>query len=97
MRTQQDKINRYNANKRYYLKEENKKQKREYMKAYSKRPSVIARNKEKYSYANYKENLVKQNERENQEKLKNFVVEITNDLLHSENTTRFTNYNNGGQ
>ena len=97
MKTQQDKINRYNANKRYYLKEENKKQKREYMKAYSKRPSVIARNKEKYSYANYKENLVKQNERENQEKLKNFVVEITNDLLHSENTTRFTNYNNGGQ
>tara|TARA_R110002012_G_scaffold274215_1_gene460417 strand:+ start:1810 stop:2103 length:294 start_codon:yes stop_codon:yes gene_type:complete len=97
MRTQQDKINRYNANKRYYLKEENKKQKREYMKAYSKRPSVVARNKEKYSYANYKENLVKQNERENQEKLKNFVVEITNDLLHSENTTRFTNYNNGGQ
>ena len=97
MRTQQDKINRYNANKRYYLKEENKKQKREYMKAYSKRPSVVARNKEKYSYANYKENLVKQNERENQEKLKNFVVEITNDLLHSENTTRFINYNNGGQ
>ena len=97
MRTQQDKINRYNANKRYYLKEENKKQKREYMKAYSKRPSVVARNKEKYSYANYKENLVKQNERENQEKLKNFVVEITNDLLHSENTTRFTNYNTGGQ
>ena len=96
MRTKQ-KQDRYDANKRYYLKEENKKQKREYMKAYSKRPSVIARNKEKYSYANYKENLVKQNERENQEKLKNFVVEITNDLLHSENTTRFTNYNNGGQ
>ena len=96
MRTKQEQ-DRYDANKRYYLKEENKKQKREYMKAYSKRPSVVARNKEKYSYANYKENLVKQNERENQEKLKNFVVEITNDLLHSENTTRFTNYNNGGQ
>jgi predicted nuclease of restriction endonuclease-like (RecB) superfamily len=93
MRTQQDKINRYNANKRYYLKEENKKQKREYMKAYSKRPSVVARNKEKYSYANYKEKLVqKYLEEQRQEKLKNFVVEITNDLLNAENSDRFVKY-----
>ena len=63
------------------------------MKAYSKRPSVIARNKEKYSYANYKEKLVqKYLEEQRQEKLKNFVKEITNDLLNAENSDRFVKY-----
>lgn len=92
MRTKQEQ-DRYDANKRYYNLLENKKQKREYMKAYSKRPSVIARNKEKYSYANYKEKLVqKYLEEQRQEKLKNFVKEITNDLLNAENSDRFVKY-----
>ena len=92
MRTKQEQ-DRYDANKRYYNLLENKKQKREYMKAYSKRPSVVARNKEKYSYANYKEKLVqKYLEEQRQEKLKNFVKEITNDLLNAENSDRFVTY-----
>ena len=92
MRTKQEQ-DRYDANKRYYNLLENKKQKREYMKAYSKRPSVVARNKEKYSYANYKEKLVqKYLEEQRQEKLQNFVKEITNDLLNAENSDRFVKY-----
>ena len=35
-RTEQDKINRREANRRYYNLEENKEQKREYMKKYNK-------------------------------------------------------------
>ena len=35
-RTEQDKINRREANRRYYSLEENKEQKREYMKKYNK-------------------------------------------------------------
>jgi len=37
MRTEQDKINRREANRRYYNLEENKEQKREYMRKYNKR------------------------------------------------------------
>ena len=37
MRTEQDKINRREANQRYYKLEENKEQKRNYMKTYRKR------------------------------------------------------------
>ena len=44
MRTEQDKINRKDANQRYYRMEENKQQKRDYMKEYRKRPHV----REKY-------------------------------------------------
>ena len=36
-RTEQDKINRKEANQRYYKLEENKQQKRDYMKEYYKR------------------------------------------------------------
>ena len=36
MRTEQDKINRKEANRRYYELEENKEQKREYMRKYNK-------------------------------------------------------------
>ena len=36
-RTEQDKINRREANRRYYSLEENKEQKREYMRKYNKR------------------------------------------------------------
>ena len=40
MRTEQDKINRREANRRYYKLEENKEQKRNYMKAYNKRKKL---------------------------------------------------------
>ena len=45
-RTEQDKINRKEANQRYYKLEENKEQKRNYMKEYAKRPEVKAKAKE---------------------------------------------------
>ena len=48
MRTEQDKINRKEANQRYYQLEENKQQKRDYMKEYAKRPKVKAKAKEYY-------------------------------------------------
>ena len=47
-RTEQDKINRKEANQRYYKLEENKQQKRDYMKAYAKRDHVKARAHEHY-------------------------------------------------
>jgi hypothetical protein len=47
-RTEQDKINRKEANQRYYKLEENKQQKRDYMKEYSQRPHVMAKRHEKY-------------------------------------------------
>ena len=43
MRTEQDKINRKEANQRYYKLEENKQQKRDYMKEYRNRPTVKAK------------------------------------------------------
>ena len=48
MRTEQDKINRKEANQRYYQLEENKEQKRNYMKAYRERPYVKAKYHEYY-------------------------------------------------
>ena len=42
-RTEQDKINRKEANQRYYKLEENKQQKRDYMKEYAKRDYVKAK------------------------------------------------------
>ena len=47
-RTKQDKINRKEANRRYYKLEENKQQKRDYMKNYSKRDYVKAKKHEYY-------------------------------------------------
>ncbi len=47
-RTEQDKINRREANRRYYKLEENKQQKRDYMKAYAKRDYVKAKAHEYY-------------------------------------------------
>ena len=55
-RTEQDKINRREANRRYYKLEENKQQKRDYMKEYNKRPYVIAKRPEKYLKRLIKEN-----------------------------------------
>ena len=40
MRTEQDRINRKEANQRYYKLEENKEQKRDYMKVYREKRSV---------------------------------------------------------
>ena len=48
MRTEQDKINRKEANQLYYKLEENKQQKRDYMKEYQKRDYVKARAHEHY-------------------------------------------------
>ena len=48
MRTPQDIINRKEANQRYYKLEENKEQKREYMKAYRARDYVNAKSHEYY-------------------------------------------------
>ena len=48
MRTLQDIINRKEANQRYYKLEENKEQKRNYSKAYSKRADVKAKAHEYY-------------------------------------------------
>ena len=45
MRTPQDNINRKEANQRYYKLEENKEQKRNYMKAYNKRKKLERENK----------------------------------------------------
>ena len=47
-RTEQDIINRKEANQRYYKLEENKQQKRDYMKEYAKRDYVKARAHEHY-------------------------------------------------
>ena len=47
-RTEQDKINRKEANQKYYKLEENKEQKRNYMKAYRERPYVKAKSHEYY-------------------------------------------------
>ena len=48
MRTEQDIINRKEANQRYYKLEENKEQKRNYMKAYRTRDYVKAKSHEYY-------------------------------------------------
>ena len=48
MRTEQDKKNRKAANQRYYNLEENKQQKRDYMKSYRTRDYVKAKSHEYY-------------------------------------------------
>jgi hypothetical protein len=58
MRTEQDKINRREANQRYYKLEENKEQKREYMRKYNKR-------NKKYLYPHHEEWAIKNGYREN--------------------------------
>ena len=58
MRTEQDKINRREANQRYYKLEENKEQKREYMRKYNKR-------NKKSLYPHHEEWAIKNGYREN--------------------------------
>ena len=78
-RTEQDIINRKEANRRYYELEENKKQKRNYMKAYRERPYVKAKLHEYYIVNKMRWGEIKKSK------------EQDNDLLNAENTERFTN------
>ena len=79
MRTEQDKINRKEANQRYYKLEENKEQKRNYMKAYRERPYVKAKLHEYYVVNKMRWGEIKKAKKQD------------NDLLHAQNTERFTN------
>ena len=78
-RTEQDIINRKEANQRYYKLEENKEQKRNYMKAYRERPYVKAKLHEYYVVNKMRWGEIKKSK------------EQDNDLLNAENTERFTN------
>ena len=96
-RTEQDKVNRKEANQRYYKLEENKQQKRDYMKEYSKRDYVKAKAKEYY-----RNNKLKWGgERQESEAIKNIhedwaekngYRETSNERLNTENSERFINY-----
>ena len=79
MRTEQDKINRKKANRRYYKLEENKEQKRNYMKAYRNRPYVKAKYHEYYIVNKMRWGEITK------------AKQHYNDLLHAQNTERFTN------
>ena len=83
MRTDQDKINRKKANQRYYKLKENKEQKRKYMKAYRDRPYVKAKYHEYYIVNKMHWGEITKTKQQENEK------------LHSTNSERFTNYENG--
>ena len=55
-RTEQDKVNRKEANRRYYKLEENKQQKRDYMKEYAKRDYLQTKQHERYLKKKIKDN-----------------------------------------
>ena len=78
MRTEQDIINRKEANQRYYKLEENKEQKRNYMKAYRERPYVKAKLHEYYIVNKMRWGGITK------------AKEQDNDLLHAQNSERFT-------
>ena len=78
-RTEQDKINRKEANQRYYKLEENKEQKRNYMKAYRERPYVKAKYHEYYIVNKMRWGEITK------------AKEQDNDLLHAKNAERFVN------
>ena len=91
-RTKQDMINRREANRRYYKLEENKQQKRNYMKDYAKRPEVKAKAKEYYrnniieTVSTYTDNYI--------DHLKGKYgqeIEQAEDL-HAQNSERFVNH-----
>ena len=95
MRTEQDKINRKEANRRYYKLEENKEQKRNYMKEYAKRDTVKARahnyyvnNKLKWGGKRTPITTYKHHE---EWAKKNGYRETSNEQLHIENSKRFVN------
>ena len=96
-RTEQDKINRKEANQRYYKLEENKQQKRDYMKEYSKRDYVKAKAKEYYRNNKLKwggkrqESKLIKNIHEDWAKA-NGYQETSNEKLNIKNSERFINY-----
>ena len=77
MRTPQDIINRKEANQRYYKLEENKEQKRNYMKAYRERPYVKAKCHEYYIVNKMRWGGITK------------AKEQDNELLHAKNSERF--------
>ena len=79
MRTPQDIINRKEANQRYYKLEENKEQKRNYMKAYRERPYVKAKLHEYYIVNKMRWGGITK------------AKEQDNDLLHAKNAEKFVN------
>jgi hypothetical protein len=102
MRTEQDKINRKEANQRYYKLEENKEQKRSYMKAYRTRPYVKAKLHEYYvvNKMHWGEIKKAKNWGGKREKIKIYEHHEAwakengyrdNDNLHAKNTERFVN------
>ena len=72
MRTEQDKVNRREANRRYYQLEENKEQKRNYMKEYAKRDDVKARVHEHYLRRKIREASNEELHRENTNRFINY-------------------------
>ena len=82
-RTEQDKINRKEANQRYYKLEENKQQKRDYMKEYAKRDYVKVKAHTRYIQKKIDDFLIDQYTTVEE------IVEIDNDNLNVENTERF--------
>ena len=109
MRTEQDKINRKEANQRYYKLEENKEQKRNYMKAYRERPYVKAKLHEYYVINKMHWGEIKKARNWGGARQKSQVVkdiheewarengyrETRNEELHTKNTERFINYEKG--
>ena len=102
MRTLQDIINRKEANQRYYKLEENKEQKRNYMKEYAKRDDVKARAHEYYvkNKAHWGEKKKKKwgGMRQENEDIKKLHEKWAikngyrdNDNLHASNTERIIN------
>ena len=95
MRTEQDKINRREANQRYYQLEENKQQKRDYMKEYSKRPKVKAKAKEYYINNKLKwggkRTPITTYPHHEQWAKENGYRETSNEELHIKNSERFVN------
>ena len=102
MRTLQDIINRKEANQRYYKLEENKEQKRNYMKEYAKRDDVKARAHEYYvknkAHGGEKKKKKWGGMRQENEDIKRLHEEWAikngyrdNDNLHASNTERIIN------
>jgi len=103
MRTPQDIINRKEANQKYYNLEENKEQKRNYMKAYRERPYVKAKCHEYYIVNKMHWGEIKKarnwgGARQESQVIKDLHEEWAikngyrdNENLHAHNTERFTN------
>ena len=101
MRTEQDKINRKEANLRYYRLEENKEQRRDYMKKYRSRPYVKAKLHEYYivnkmhwgeiTKAKKKLGTIRQETEDGKRLHEEWAIKNgyrDNDSLHSTNTER---------